>query len=167
MTTRKHLKRRVRARAALTGESYSVALRSVRSDLQEVRMPDADVADTEVTHEPLLAACSFCKKDNRQVRRLVAGPGVYICDECVALCGQLVGRETPADESAERRAQFTNRSAAEILASLPAMARTAAEVDAELCRWVLRLRELGTTWESIAAALDLSESEVRGRFTPE
>ena len=130
-------------------------------------MPDTDVADTETADEPVLAACSFCKKDNRQVKRLVAGPGVYICDECVALCSQLVGQESSAEESAERRAQFTNRSAAEILASLPAMARTAAEVDAELRRWVLRLRELGTSWESVAAALDLSESDVRGRFTPE
>jgi ClpX C4-type zinc finger len=161
MTTRKHLKRRVRARAALTGESYSAALRSFRRDPQEVRMPDVDVADG-----PVLASCSFCKKDNRQVKGLVAGPGVYICDECVALSGQLVGPEMPPEESAGRRAQFTNRSQAEILASLPALARTAAEVEAELRRWVLRLRELGTSWGSIAAALELSESEVRGRFPP-
>ena len=30
--------------------------------------------------------CSFCGKPQDQVRRLVAGPGVYICDECIALC---------------------------------------------------------------------------------
>ena len=161
MTTRKHLKRRVRARAALTGESYSAALRSFRRDPQEVRVSDIDVAD-----ESVLASCSFCKKDSRQVKRLVAGPGVYICDECVALCEQLVGQESTAEQSAQRRAQFMDRSPAEILASLPALARTAAEVEAELGRWVLRLRVLGTSWGSIAAALELTDSEVRSRFAP-
>ncbi len=124
------------------------------------------MSDVDLAGEPALASCSFCKKDNRQVNRLVAGPGVYICDECVALCDQLVGQETTAGQSAQRRAQFMNRSPAEILASLPALARTVAEVEAELRRWVLRLRELGTPWGSIAAALELSDSEVRGRFAP-
>jgi ATP-dependent Clp protease ATP-binding subunit ClpX len=38
--------------------------------------------------------CSFCGKLETQVRRLVAGPGVYICDECVDLCSEIVS-ETP------------------------------------------------------------------------
>ena len=37
--------------------------------------------------------CSFCGKDQEQVRKLVAGPGVYICDECVELCGEIVQEE--------------------------------------------------------------------------
>jgi ATP-dependent Clp protease ATP-binding subunit ClpX len=37
--------------------------------------------------------CSFCGKTQEQVRRLVAGPGVYICDECVALCNEIIGEE--------------------------------------------------------------------------
>jgi hypothetical protein len=125
------------------------------------------MSDTDLAEQPVLASCSFCKKDSRQVRRLVAGPGVYICDECVALCDQLVGEEATAEQSAARRAEFMNRSPAQILASLPALARTAAEVEAELRRWVLRLRELGVPWESIAAALELSGSEVRDRFSQE
>jgi ClpX C4-type zinc finger len=161
MTTRKHLKRRVRARAALTGESYSAALRSFRRDPQEVAMSDTDLAD-----EPVLASCSFCKKDNRQVKRLIAGPGVYICDECVALCDQLVDQETTPEPSAARREQFTNRSAAEILGMLPGLARTAAEVEGELHRWVLSLRALGTTWAAIAGALEVDEDVARDRFAP-
>src|SRR4030043_466101 len=36
-------------------------------------------------------ACSFCAKSQKQVRRLIAGPGaVYICDECVELCREIV-----------------------------------------------------------------------------
>ncbi|MBQ7668109.1 MAG: ATP-dependent Clp protease ATP-binding subunit ClpX [Clostridia bacterium] len=37
--------------------------------------------------------CSFCGKAQEQVKRLVAGPGVYICDECVALCNDIIGEE--------------------------------------------------------------------------
>ena len=37
--------------------------------------------------------CSFCGKTQDQVRRLVAGPGVYICDECIALCNDIINEE--------------------------------------------------------------------------
>jgi ATP-dependent Clp protease ATP-binding subunit ClpX len=37
--------------------------------------------------------CSFCGKPQRQVRKLIAGPGVYICDECVELCNEIVDEE--------------------------------------------------------------------------
>ena len=37
--------------------------------------------------------CSFCGKAQEQVKRLVAGPGVYICDECVGLCNEIIGEE--------------------------------------------------------------------------
>ena len=37
--------------------------------------------------------CSFCGKAQEQVKRLVAGPGVYICDECVALCNDIIGED--------------------------------------------------------------------------
>jgi ribosomal protein L37AE/L43A len=35
-------------------------------------------------------SCSFCGKRQDQVRKLVAGPGVWICDQCVALCVEIV-----------------------------------------------------------------------------
>lgn len=37
--------------------------------------------------------CSFCNKSQREVKRLVAGPGVYICDECIELCNEIVAEE--------------------------------------------------------------------------
>ena len=37
--------------------------------------------------------CSFCGKPKDQVRRLVAGPGVCICDECIELCKEIVDDE--------------------------------------------------------------------------
>jgi ATP-dependent Clp protease ATP-binding subunit ClpA len=35
-------------------------------------------------------ACSFCGKSQKQVKKLIAGPGVYICDECIDLCNEIV-----------------------------------------------------------------------------
>ena len=37
--------------------------------------------------------CSFCGKTQEQVKKLVAGPGVYICDECIELCNEIVEEE--------------------------------------------------------------------------
>ncbi|RKD23860.1 ATP-dependent protease ATP-binding subunit ClpX [Ammoniphilus oxalaticus] len=42
--------------------------------------------------------CSFCGKSQDQVRKLVAGPGVYICDECIELCTEIVEEELGAEE---------------------------------------------------------------------
>ena len=37
--------------------------------------------------------CSFCGKDQKMVERLVAGPNVYICNECIALCNDILSEE--------------------------------------------------------------------------
>src|SRR5271156_1298398 len=34
--------------------------------------------------------CSFCSKSQHEVRKLIAGPSVYVCDECVALCNEII-----------------------------------------------------------------------------
>ncbi|MDN6900414.1 ATP-dependent Clp protease ATP-binding subunit ClpX [Oenococcus sicerae] len=45
-------------------------------------------------------ACSFCGKRQDQVKKLIAGPGVYICDECVALAQQIIDQELKSDQQA-------------------------------------------------------------------
>lgn len=45
--------------------------------------------------------CSFCGKTQDQVRKLVAGPGVYICDECIELCTEIVEEELGNEEEVE------------------------------------------------------------------
>ncbi len=45
--------------------------------------------------------CSFCGKTQEQVRKLVAGPGVYICDECIDLCAEIVEEELGIDQDIE------------------------------------------------------------------
>ncbi|HHP9961260.1 TPA: ClpX C4-type zinc finger protein, partial [Listeria monocytogenes] len=42
--------------------------------------------------------CSFCGKTQDQVRKLVAGPGVYICDECIELCNEIIEEELGISE---------------------------------------------------------------------
>jgi ATP-dependent Clp protease ATP-binding subunit ClpX len=46
-----------------------------------------------------LLKCSFCGKSQKQVKKLIAGPGVYICDECIDLCNEIIEEELaePAD----------------------------------------------------------------------
>jgi len=45
--------------------------------------------------------CSFCGKSQDQVRKLVAGPGVYICDECIELCTEIVEEELGSEEEVD------------------------------------------------------------------
>ncbi len=50
-----------------------------------------------------LLKCSFCGKSQRQVKKLIAGPGVYICDECIDLCNEIIDEELagPSDDPIE------------------------------------------------------------------
>jgi hypothetical protein len=61
--------------------------------------------------------CSFCGKDQTEVRKLIAGPSVFICDECVGLCDKILANEQQSDRSklaarvdllAEQLAQLRN-----------------------------------------------------------
>ncbi len=45
--------------------------------------------------------CSFCGRAQEEVKKLIAGPTVYICDECVGLCNEIIADELQMDESAE------------------------------------------------------------------
>src|ERR1022692_4707774 len=43
--------------------------------------------------------CSFCGKSQKEVKKLIAGPGVYICDECIELCNDIIAEEREREES--------------------------------------------------------------------
>ena len=60
--------------------------------------------------------CSFCGKSQRQVKKLIAGPGVYICDECIDLCNEIIDEELTAPSYA--RPRRTSRARQEIYAAL-------------------------------------------------
>ncbi|MGB7216559.1 MAG: ATP-dependent Clp protease ATP-binding subunit ClpX [Gammaproteobacteria bacterium] len=56
--------------------------------------------DSRKTDDGKLLYCSFCGKSQHEVRKLIAGPSVFICDECVELCNDIIREEL--DEKAER-----------------------------------------------------------------
>ena len=45
--------------------------------------------------------CSFCGKPQEAVKKIIAGPGVFICDECVALCTDIIDEENFEEITAE------------------------------------------------------------------
>src|SRR5262249_16916424 len=45
--------------------------------------------------------CSFCGKSQREVKKLIAGPTVYICDECIGLCNDIIAEEVEREELAK------------------------------------------------------------------
>ena len=70
-----------------------------------------------------LTMCSFCGKSHSEVKKLIAGPGVYICNECVEVCSNILDKElaeSPGKPSKNRRAQAAKRlpSPAELRAKL-------------------------------------------------
>ena len=48
---------------------------------------------TRIGESSELLKCSFCGKSQKQVKKLIAGPGVYICDECIELCNEIIIEE--------------------------------------------------------------------------
>lgn len=105
-------------------------------------------------------ACSFCGKDDSKVAKLIAGPGVHICDACVELCNDvLAGLKRPRPDDWEALGVD------ELLTSLPA---SAAQVEAR--RDVLQtqidiLRKCGVSWAAIGAALGMSRQAAWERFS--
>ena len=56
--------------------------------------------DKKGKDEDKLLYCSFCGKSQNEVRKLIAGPSVYVCDECVELCNDIIRDELAEDEKA-------------------------------------------------------------------
>jgi ATP-dependent Clp protease ATP-binding subunit ClpX len=47
--------------------------------------------------------CSFCGKNQEEVKKLIAGPSVYICDECIELCNDIIGEEEEREALARKK----------------------------------------------------------------
>ena len=46
-----------------------------------------------------LLYCSFCGKSQHEVRKLIAGPSVFVCDECITLCNDIMREETQGEQA--------------------------------------------------------------------
>ncbi|MFZ5509319.1 MAG: ClpX C4-type zinc finger protein, partial [Pseudomonadota bacterium] len=55
------------------------------------------MTDKKTSGEKLLY-CSFCGKSQHEVRKLIAGPSVFICDECIELCNDIIRDEIASDQ---------------------------------------------------------------------
>ena len=62
--------------------------------------------------------CSFCGKSQHEVKKLIAGPSVFICDECIELCNDIIRDEVPVDAADSRTAKSDLPIPSEIKASL-------------------------------------------------
>ena len=134
----------------------------------------AETTETaESTDRQRIAACSFCMKSNTEVRKLIAGPGVYICDACVDLCVQIIagemdkpaGPESPEPSRAPLWERIDSVEAA--LDLLPKIAAAGAQVEENLTALVRRARELGATWAKIGGALGMTRQSAWERFSGE
>ena len=123
--------------------------------------------------------CSFCGKDSTQVAKLLAGPGVFICDECVGICNEILIEEVGDHPGTERIVRNSSAPAApqlpgwdtmaaeDLLASLPRLAAAQQQVELSLKGGVARLREQGVTWQRIGEAFGMTRQSAWERFSGE
>ncbi|GAA0966714.1 ClpX C4-type zinc finger protein [Actinocorallia libanotica] len=114
-----------------------------------------------VEEEP--ARCSFCDRAEHRVRKLVSGPGVRICDQCVDLADKIIEeyREEPA---APRFPGWETLSDEQMLDRIPRISAVVDQVEADLRLWVRELRRRGVTWARIGAALGITRQSAWERF---
>jgi ATP-dependent Clp protease ATP-binding subunit ClpX len=110
--------------------------------------------------------CSFCTKDEAAVAQMVAGPGVYICNECVDLCGQIFSAGK-SDEDSSNIPYWQSMTDDDMLAHLPRIASVATQVEDNLRVWVQRLRDRGVSWARIGTALGMARQSAWERFSGE
>ena len=106
--------------------------------------------------------CSFCTKDKDSVAKLIAGPGVYICSECVGLCDLIL-----ADEPAPAFGSWNEQPDDQMLASLTKIQAAVSQADAAVHDHVAVLRGRGISWTRIGEALGVSKQAAWERFSGE
>ena len=121
-----------------------------------------ETATEDVTAD---VVCTFCLKPTSDVASMVAGPGVFICNECVALCVELIETK-PA--GMPKLASWKERvSDQELLTTVPKIAAAGTQVDRQLAEWVTQGRARGITWTRIGAALGMTRQSAWERFSGE
>ena len=132
-------------------------------------------------------ACSFCMKRPSQVLKLISGAGVFICNECVDLCVQILAAGPAkadaghadtgeaatgeADNGEADTAEFSHWeervSDEELLAHLPMVAALSDQVALQLTTWIRQARSRGITWTKIGEALGITRQSAWERFSGE
>jgi hypothetical protein len=132
------------------------------------------------TESPEALRCSFCAKSQFDVAKLVAGPGVYICNACVDLCNQIVTEEMRREQSVEDDAgpspeppvpptlrAWDGLTDDILLAEMVRAHGAHQNVDRAVRLHVAALRERGMSWARIGEALGMTRQSAWERFSGE
>jgi ATP-dependent protease Clp ATPase subunit len=111
--------------------------------------------------EPL--QCSFCGKSKDDVQKLVAGPGVYICDECIGLAEGIIAQEMVS----EALPSIEGKTIQELLDSMVRLDTSRRQVDRVVDQHVKELRKRRVTWTRIGEAFGISRQSAWERFSGE
>jgi ClpX C4-type zinc finger len=132
------------------------------------------------TAAPEALRCSFCGKGQDKVFRLVAGPGVFICNECVDLCDQIIAEQLDLKRAHDTGSDKTMRkddpptlkvwdslTDDELLAEMVRAHGAHENVDRAVAHHVAALRARGVSWARIGEALDMTRQSAWERFSGE
>jgi len=115
--------------------------------------------------------CSFCAKSQFDILKLVAGPGVYICNECIDLCNQIIvqelnhqGSRTPPVPSIKA---WDGLSDDDLLSEMVRAHAAHQNVDRAVALHVAALRARGVSWARIGEALGMTRQSAWERFSGE
>ncbi|MEI9996664.1 MAG: ClpX C4-type zinc finger protein [Rhizomicrobium sp.] len=110
--------------------------------------------------------CSFCRKSQHDVKKLIAGPAVLICDTCVALCEKIVAETPdPTPEAPARINTMADMPTAQLLTILASQDSMYREVRDRVQETVDILRGRAVSWADIAGALNVSRQAAWERFS--
>jgi ATP-dependent Clp protease ATP-binding subunit ClpX len=121
------------------------------------------VARTSTGEDPPLQ-CSFCGKGSDQVRKLIAGPGVYICNQCVDLCVEIITDQVGGDVASTSDQAL---SVDDALARAAALHQSRQQVEREVAASVRALRARGVTWARLGEAFGMTRQSVWERYSGE
>jgi len=110
-------------------------------------------------HKPPLY-CSFCRRDDSVVEKLIAGPGIYICDACVARCNDILAGASRTDFPG-----WESLSDDALLATLRPSSAAVETVRSVLGEHIDLLRRRGVSWGRIGEALGISRQAAWERFS--
>lgn len=125
-------------------------------------------------------SCSFCGKSQHSVSKLIAGPAVSICNECVALCVEIldedadiaqvmdkIARTRASSSETPRITDLDDLADDELLAEVVRIHRSHENVDRTVSEMVQRLRARGLSWSRIGDALGMTRQSAWERFSGE
>jgi ATP-dependent protease Clp ATPase subunit len=113
-----------------------------------------------------LYRCSFCGKAQTEVKTLVSGPGVFICDECVELCQSMIAKKAATESPQEKPSSLLpdNAPTENLLKTLGGYNGAFESIDTAMQDIVDILRERDVSWATIGQTLAVSRQAAWKRF---